>query len=542
MEAIAMSLTCESMELNLPLIIVPALVSLIFKAGIYVYARASGTHNFQTRLYLSFLFALSIQNVSEVFALYLLNVRGVMAPFEATLFYAASIAAFAPLVHLALALAFDPQHKLRKVAPALVYLYAAVLEGLLFFTPYLIQGFQKLDYGFGLSITRIAGPWYFLFEIYSIATFVGVLGLSIYGARTQNTTQKRLKNSILMIAVTPMALLVVLVLGLLHFGIKLINWSVTFPFAITFFLVITAYAIHQHRLFDIEFFLPWSKVRKRKTAFYDRIRSMIAEIADLESVHRAVGRLADTLHCPVALVGGPRPVLALAGGGTRMASFPREELRKIEHILVASEIAETLPETSRLMKQHGVGAVVPFYPHSETAASWMLLGDSFSEQVYTPLDFRMVEQLFDRLAEHFLDKLVFMRSQLTEARNQLRTLGERMNAMEQDFAVLREENRMLREQNTRFMSEHAEATEAAVLNQTAATTAPVVATSELVEGEEKSLDEYVADFETRLIAQALKRCDGNKSKTARLLGLRPNTLHYKIERYGLSEDKKGRSS
>ena len=51
----------------------------------------------------------------------------------------------------------------------------------------------------------------------------------------------------------------------------------------------------------------------------------------------------------------------------------------------------------------------------------------------------------------------------------------------------------------------------------------------------KSLDAHVSEFEARLIAQTLERCDGNKSKTARLLGLRPNTLHYKLERYGLSE-------
>ena len=54
------------------------------------------------------------------------------------------------------------------------------------------------------------------------------------------------------------------------------------------------------------------------------------------------------------------------------------------------------------------------------------------------------------------------------------------------------------------------------------------------------LEEHVAAFEARLIEQTLKRCQGNKSKAARLLGLRPNTLHYKLERYGLG-DPKGKS-
>ena len=52
------------------------------------------------------------------------------------------------------------------------------------------------------------------------------------------------------------------------------------------------------------------------------------------------------------------------------------------------------------------------------------------------------------------------------------------------------------------------------------------------------LEEHVAAFEARLIEQTLKRCQGNKSKAARLLGLRPNTLHYKLERYGLGGNPK----
>ena len=58
---------------------------------------------------------------------------------------------------------------------------------------------------------------------------------------------------------------------------------------------------------------------------------------------------------------------------------------------------------------------------------------------------------------------------------------------------------------------------------------------------DKTLEEHVAAFEAHLIAQTLKRCQGNKSKAARLLGLRPNTLHYKIERYGLNAETKDKS-
>jgi DNA-binding NtrC family response regulator len=55
---------------------------------------------------------------------------------------------------------------------------------------------------------------------------------------------------------------------------------------------------------------------------------------------------------------------------------------------------------------------------------------------------------------------------------------------------------------------------------------------------DKTLDECVAGFEAQIIEETLKRCGGNKSQAARALGLRPNTLHYKIERYRLGERKK----
>jgi len=223
----------------------------------------------------------------------------------------------------------------------------------------------------------------------------------------------------------------------------------------TYFLVVTAYAIHQHRLFDIQFFIPWSKVRARKTAFYDRIRAMIAEVADLGTVREAVHRLSETLGCSVALVSTGKPVLAVAGSAQQMVAFPLEQLRGIDRIVVANEIADRDPATYKLMQSHGVAAIVPFYPHSHSASGWMLLGDAFSEQVYTPLDFKMVEQLFDKMAELFLDKLLAMRTQLAAAERRLQATELRLQEAEAGIVTLRGEVESLREQNLRLAREQA---------------------------------------------------------------------------------------
>lgn len=49
----------------------------------------------------------------------------------------------------------------------------------------------------------------------------------------------------------------------------------------------------------------------------------------------------------------------------------------------------------------------------------------------------------------------------------------------------------------------------------------------------RRLDDRVGEFEAAIIAQVLKRCEGNVSKAARLLGVRPNTLHYRLKRHGI---------
>lgn len=47
------------------------------------------------------------------------------------------------------------------------------------------------------------------------------------------------------------------------------------------------------------------------------------------------------------------------------------------------------------------------------------------------------------------------------------------------------------------------------------------------------LDDAVRQFETNIIRQALLITDGNQARAARLLGIKANTLNYKIKIYNL---------
>ena len=436
------------MEMNAFWLSLPAIIAFSIKIILLFYAQKSPVQNKETRLFLYFLFVLALQNIAEIFVFYT-GQKGIIPNFEAFTYFAISIAALSLLVHLTLALTTNITITRKNFILVAMYSYAGMLETLLIFTPLLIVSFVP----FGFTFTRTPGPLYVLFEIFAISSFVGIIALLIYGSVKQYPKQKRIKCQYLLLGLLPMAVLIITTVIMLKLEIRWFNSTITLPIAITFFLIVTAYATHKHRLFDIQFYIPWSKVRKRKTAFYDRIRAMVAEIADLGSASKIIDRLANTLRCPAALVGGNKPILALADGSQNLARFPLDELHNCDHIIVANEIADTMPALSARMKHHNVAAIVPFYPHSQHAASWLLLGDSFSEQVYTPLDFRIVEQLFDKIADLFLDKLLTMRTQLATAHNQIRALETKQLALQANHSQLLNENQTLRQQNAQLIKE-----------------------------------------------------------------------------------------
>ncbi len=431
---------------------IPAIFALAAKAVIYFYARSSKLRNLETVLYLWFLFGLSIQNLAEI-SVFVSKSQDLFEPLGGKLYFGGSIAALAFLLHLSLCSSTERFGRdWRSPLLGLIYIPAILLELLLWTGPLLVAGFQPVSY----TYTKVPGPLYVLFEIYTVGYFVVAVSLLIYGSMHRAGPIDRLRNKLVLLGALPGFVLVLAVIGLQHYtSFRTFNVTVTLPIAITFFLGVTAYATHQHRLFDIQFFIPWSKVRARKTAFYNRIRTMIAEIADLGSVRDATHRLSDTLGCSVALVSTGKPVLAVAGGAQQMVSFPLQQLRSIDHIVVANEIADSSPDTYKLMQSHGVAAIVPFYPHSHSASGWMLLGDRFSEQVYTALDFKVVEQLFDKMAELFLDKLLLMRNQLAATERRLQMTEQRLQLAETGMATLRGEVDLLRDQNLRLTREQA---------------------------------------------------------------------------------------
>jgi hypothetical protein len=454
------------------------------------------------------------------------------------------IPAIALILHVSLRLSFDlPAGDPRLRYQYLLYLPGAGLLWLLVFTDTLVLGFRP----FQDTVLREPGPWYFLFETYLEVYLLAALANLFYGARpSRRPAIARARNRLWLVAILPTALLFIYLIIANHFGWTRLTSTFYIPITLTFFLLVTTYATYQYRLLDIEFYIPGSPVRRRKTAFYRRIRATISEIAGLRAVRDILQPIADTLRCPVAMVGGIQPEVALAGdaqpsgpsarAAVRLAEFPHGALEKIADIVVAHEVADAMPETYSLMKKHGVAAIVPFNAHSDGAANWMLLGDQFSEQVYTPLDFSLVEQLFERIGERMGDSMLVVRTRLAEAHREIHhsklRLGQAWQDLVQTRARLAEVNhevRQLRAKNARLLREKFALAGAGVHPD-----APVFDAARRM-----TFADYVSACEARVIGDALRHCHGDLVKAAQMLDMETGALREKLERFGLTDFRSG---
>ncbi|OGI62127.1 MAG: hypothetical protein A2W18_01950 [Candidatus Muproteobacteria bacterium RBG_16_60_9] len=512
---------------------VPALVALIFKLILVVYSARSPIKNAITWLFLALLVVFTLLNLDEFFFLNYAPRIGMTPIVNAAgfVYIAFWIPAIALLLHLAVVLSFDRGSVFRR--PAVIFaIYAPIVpfEYLLLFTNKFVLEFKPFLY----SILRVPGPLYWIGETWAILLLSATFAVLVYGARGSRPALARVRARLWLLALSPMILLVIYMILAHHMGWRRLTFPVHIPIVVTFFLLMTTYATHErphpggfyrflYRLFDLESYLPWSKAYRRKTALYDRIRNMIAGIGDSDSTKSIVRQLSDVLQCPVVLMNRER--LAVETGQAReLAEFPRAALPPVDRLVVAHEVARDLPDLRSLMAHHKVAAIVPFHPHSR-AASWVLLGEGFSEQVYTPVDFDEVKRLFDRLADHMLDEQMHMRAELTLARRETQELHRHIADAAQHLHAI--EKQLAEHKNARHENPPPSTADAAghdAVAQEAATS-------------RKSLADYVADLERRMIINALERCGGNQAKAAEYLGLRPNTLHYKMQRYGMVDQK-----
>jgi DNA-binding protein Fis len=472
----------------------PAAIALLIKLLVLYFSWRTEVRDAKTQLFFwATIASLGISVVETVGV----NLKSLLAP-EAVLEYSnlfgfSYYAFLIPFLGLLVILAVVISEEKRAFAISIfITIYVLILEYLLLFTSLLITDFQPLKY----AISRVPGPLYGLFEFLTVVSALVALFFPLQGIKADRPPLVRSQCKLWLATASPVVLLIVLVFALLHFNIRLFNTVATLPLLSALLLVAVGYAVHNRRIIELDFYLPWSHTRKHKALLYSRLSAAAAEC----SAEQTIRNLADILKCPAVLISPHKSSAIEAGdGASALSGFPREELEKVDRMLVSNE-GEDLPGVRHSMGARGVGVIIPFFPHSSTAASWLLLGDGFNAHIYTPLDFRTLQLLLDRLAILLLDDVLRPETSLQQKAAQLRDLQSSQESLQEQFQRL-------------FLQEPAGFSK-------------------------RPLEEYVSEFEAAIIKRALDYCEGNRSRAARLLGLRANTLHYKIERHGIGTAKK----
>lgn len=513
---------------------VPAMVGFLAKIGILAYGRRSPVRNQQLRLFLLVLASFAFLNVIEfTFFISDADYRSYIPDYYGRLWFASATMAVAFLLHFSVAVGVGTpqpdQRRFRVWTPMLIYTPAIALEALLWGGDLLIIDFERMAYTF----TKVPGPLYFLWEIYVVGYFFGALGLLGFGAIRQPVQRARLQNRLLLTGFVPLVALGLAIIALQRIGFRGFNATATIPVTSTLLLIVAAYAIYRYRLVDVAFYIPWSRVRRQKIELYARLERLATEIRELKSPWDILERLAESLRCRVTLLGGPQPWSAAPrnerDGGERLllAEFPQDALAKVDRIVTADEIAYTDRELHELMTRYKVGAIVPFRTHRTIPGYCLLLGQQFNEEIYSALDFKMVDRLFSAMARRFFEDFLLVRSQLEQVQEKLQGAKRNLMRTEQNVAGMRlkltaarKHNRSLREELARLRR---------------ATFRLIGPESDQGPGQ-KSLEAYLAERERDALLSALYRAGGRRPAAARLLGIPLHALDRLLAHHGIDPD------
>ncbi len=477
----------------------PALLSLIAKAVILIFSLRSKIRNLQTKVFIAALLFSILLSINELAVLQ--HTNQAVLHYAGFGYYAVCVPMIALFVQLAISISIDHWHSRKMIVfYVLFYGYVVSLDMLILFTPWVITGIEEFN---GYSGIGIQGPLYFLFELFVVPSFLAMVILPIWGLKKGTDPIQRNQRKLWLMVAAPLSLLITFVMILLHYEIHWFNATVTAPLFFASLMAAMGYSIHSRRPVELDYFLPWSKTRRRKTQLYDNLQVLSKQISEVKTMQPLVDNLAQTFQCSAVIV-TRRALIASTVNGNSLKQFPRELLEDVRQLTVKREVIQMGSELSTNMDRCGVAAIVPFYPYNHSASTWILLSEPFGHIIYSKRDFHVIEQLFDRIAILLLDSLLASGRHLQKTRQEVELLEQRHQETKEKLG------RLLSEQPSAPTHLH------------------------------KPLAEHLMELEAKIIEQTLIGCNGNQAQAARLLGVKPNTLHYKLKQYSSSKKQKER--
>lgn len=386
---------------------IPAIVALVIKIALFFYAQQS--INRLTRWYLVFLFFLGLMNIGEIWHFVALNQDKI--PFYSMHLYYFGLALSLPTF---LRLAFEVSYQ-DTPAKAIVLCHslagaAVVLGVLLFTTPWVISGYTRL----GFSATRIPGPLFPVLEAMLIGCVAGSIVLFVRGVVKHDSPRMQLMNAYMIVAFLPMAVVAVTIMVALRMFDMPINAAVLAPVAITIFLCVTAYATHNHKLFDISFCIP-RFVNRRTRHTETQLSRLLSELPD--TIPRALLEIARAVNSPVALIGNGDPVVM--GGNMAFTGLTRDDLGPLSTFTGTHQVRSAALRNK--LEENDIGFVAPFSPEKDVM-SWFVFGGNAKDTIATAESFKLAAHLCERINAYYGTDFVAYKTMLQDVQEQLDTL------------------------------------------------------------------------------------------------------------------------
>jgi len=282
--------------------VLPALIALLAKMAILISAYRSIQNS---RTFFNMVIVFGLHNLCE----FLVFVQFGEANFGyvLTAYYVTSVWGLAFVLFYALEIS---QNKGRVLTQAIAGL-AVVLSIVLLTSNMLVDGARSIGY----VMTAVRGPFYWVFQLYSAAMFLLIVGFLVSGYRRAREHIVEIQCLSMLCALSPLVILGFLVMLLMNMGFN-INAATILPIATTAFLVIALLSESKHGLTDIRRFLPWSPEKRTSNEimdiFYARdevdYRQAVSDIEKLLVVHK-YQKNGENASATAELMGMPRSSL-----------------------------------------------------------------------------------------------------------------------------------------------------------------------------------------------------------------------------------------
>jgi len=270
---------------DLRIYMLPAVLALLIKVVVLFLSHKSSK---TSKIFFTMVMIFACHNVAELLG-YVEFIQGMQLESLIRWYYVMSVCGLAAMLIYSIEICklYSNPRNLNLAIVSLVTIVSLIV----LFTDMIVAGSIPIGY----SVTAEKGQYYWIFQLTSLTTYVGLLWNLIRGYSRAEDHITEIRCSYTLFALAPIMLVSLTLLGLMAVGITL-NAALLMPIASSLFLIITLKAESKHGLTDVRRHIPYSLERKTSNEIMDifskyaqdeiNYRDSMAELEKLLVTHK----------------------------------------------------------------------------------------------------------------------------------------------------------------------------------------------------------------------------------------------------------------